>query len=464
MDKRRILEIYLNVIEWGDGVFGAEAAARHYYGASAASLGPEAAARLAAMVPNPRFYDRNRNTAWLARKTADDPRAHARGGAAVIDAAANPPRRHAAGAPRGGRAPARATSAWSRTSRTARASTTRKPALVDEPGPQAELRELQKRLDDLHPADVAYVLEGLPLEDRLLVWGLVRSDRDGEILLEVSDAVRDTLLADMDSAEIVAATQNLDADEIADLAPDLPEEVVQDIIEAQDVEDRAELQTALSYPEGTVGALMDFEVVSIREDVDLRGGAALPAPLRRAAAPDRRGLRGRPRRPPEGRAAAEHAAGHRSRRRGRRALRPRGGLVRARRTTPTRRRRRSTATTWCARRWSTPQRQGDRPRHRRRGARVRARAPGAAGARQGGPARGGGHLLERLGEREEPRAVARAEPLHRVRRLARGGRLRGLDREARRARRADADRGRHRRQLRQPDHHAHRARARARAR
>jgi monofunctional biosynthetic peptidoglycan transglycosylase len=69
MDKKRILEIYLNVIEWGDGIFGAEAAARHYYRASAASLGPEAAARLAAMVPNPRFYDRNRNTAWLAKKT-----------------------------------------------------------------------------------------------------------------------------------------------------------------------------------------------------------------------------------------------------------------------------------------------------------------------------------------------------------------------------------------------------------
>ena len=69
MDKRRILEIYLNVIEWGEGVFGAEAAAKHYFGASATSLGPEASARLAAMIPNPRFYDRNRNTAWLARKT-----------------------------------------------------------------------------------------------------------------------------------------------------------------------------------------------------------------------------------------------------------------------------------------------------------------------------------------------------------------------------------------------------------
>ena len=69
MEKRRILEIYLNVIEWGEGVFGAEAAARHYFNTGAASLGPEPAARLAAIVPNPRFYDRNRNTPWIAKKT-----------------------------------------------------------------------------------------------------------------------------------------------------------------------------------------------------------------------------------------------------------------------------------------------------------------------------------------------------------------------------------------------------------
>jgi monofunctional biosynthetic peptidoglycan transglycosylase len=69
MEKRRILEIYLNVIEWGEGVFGADAAARHYFNTSASAIGPEGAARLAAIVPNPRFYDRNRNTAWINRKT-----------------------------------------------------------------------------------------------------------------------------------------------------------------------------------------------------------------------------------------------------------------------------------------------------------------------------------------------------------------------------------------------------------
>ncbi len=70
MSKRRILEIYLNVIEWGNGVFGAEAASWHYYRTSAARLSVDQSARLAAMVPNPRYYDRVRTTPALERKAA----------------------------------------------------------------------------------------------------------------------------------------------------------------------------------------------------------------------------------------------------------------------------------------------------------------------------------------------------------------------------------------------------------
>jgi monofunctional biosynthetic peptidoglycan transglycosylase len=69
MDKQRIFEIYLNVIEWGEGVFGAEAAARHYFGVSAAQLSPEQAAKLASMVPNPRYYDRHREARGMLAKT-----------------------------------------------------------------------------------------------------------------------------------------------------------------------------------------------------------------------------------------------------------------------------------------------------------------------------------------------------------------------------------------------------------
>ncbi|MHA5865682.1 magnesium transporter MgtE N-terminal domain-containing protein, partial [Pseudomonas aeruginosa] len=91
---------------------------------------------------------------------------------------------------------------------------------------------LQRKLEELHPADIAHILESLPLDDRLTVWQLVKSEDDGDILLEVSDAVRETLIADMDDHEIIAATKDLDADELADLAPELPRDVVHELMES----------------------------------------------------------------------------------------------------------------------------------------------------------------------------------------------------------------------------------------
>jgi magnesium transporter len=129
------------------------------------------------------------------------------------------------------------------------------------------LVELQKQLEALHPADIAHLLESLPVEQRLIVWDLVKAEREGEILLEVSDAVRQTLIAQMDEQELVAATERLDTNEIADLAPDLPREVFQGVIRSLSPEEREQLRAAMSYPEGTVGALMDFDVISIRDDV-----------------------------------------------------------------------------------------------------------------------------------------------------------------------------------------------------
>ncbi len=129
--------------------------------------------------------------------------------------------------------------------------------------------ELQKKLDQMHPADVAYVLEALPLEERLAVWDLVKAERDGEILLEVSDAVRETLIAHMETKELVAATEQLDTDEIADLAPDLPREVMQDVFRSLSTEERDQLRSAMSYPEDTVGGLMDFDMITVRDDISV---------------------------------------------------------------------------------------------------------------------------------------------------------------------------------------------------
>ncbi|MEO8202221.1 MAG: magnesium transporter [Betaproteobacteria bacterium] len=128
---------------------------------------------------------------------------------------------------------------------------------------------LRSKLEHLHPADIAFILESLPLRERLFVWDLVKAGRDGEILLEASDAVRETLIASMDSDELVAAAETLEADELADLAPDLPEEVIQDVILSLPLEEREQLRAAMSYSDGSVGALMDFDMVTVREDVTL---------------------------------------------------------------------------------------------------------------------------------------------------------------------------------------------------
>lgn len=131
------------------------------------------------------------------------------------------------------------------------------------------LAVLQRHLDELHPADIAFILESLPLQDRLTVWQRVKAERDGDILLEVSDAVRESLIADMDRHEILAAVEPLDADELADLVEDLPKAMLPELMASLDSQQREQVQAALSYEDDKLGALMDFEMVTIREDVSL---------------------------------------------------------------------------------------------------------------------------------------------------------------------------------------------------
>jgi magnesium transporter len=129
--------------------------------------------------------------------------------------------------------------------------------------------ELQNKLGELHSSDIAFILEALPIEQRLLVWDLVKADRDGEILIEVSDSVRESLIATMSREELREAAEQLDTDEIADLAHDLPQAVIRDVFKSLSIEEREQLRAAMSYPEDAVGALMDFDMMTIREDVSL---------------------------------------------------------------------------------------------------------------------------------------------------------------------------------------------------
>ena len=141
--------------------------------------------------------------------------------------------------------------------------------LLDKMLHKRHLAELSDKLNELHPADIAYILEALPIEQRLTVWNLVKAERDGEILIEVSDAVRESLIANMSRDELREAAEQLDTDEIADLAPDLPQHVIRDVFKSLPIEEREQLRAAMSYPEDSVGALMDFNMVHVREDVTL---------------------------------------------------------------------------------------------------------------------------------------------------------------------------------------------------
>lgn len=142
-------------------------------------------------------------------------------------------------------------------------------APVDALADQQYLHDLGERIQRLHPADIAYILEALPPEDRMLVWDLVQSDKDGEILLEVSDSVRETLIRSMDRAELVEAIETLDADEIAELAPDLPRDVVEEVRRGLTQQEREQLRASMSFPEGSVGELMDFEAITVRREYTL---------------------------------------------------------------------------------------------------------------------------------------------------------------------------------------------------
>ena len=131
----------------------------------------------------------------------------------------------------------------------------------------AKLVELTAILHELHPADMAVLLESLPPKERVVVWKLAEPEDDGDVLLEVSEAVRETLIESMGKDELLAAVEDLDADDLAELADDLPHQVVYEALQTRDEEEREQVKAAMSYEDGLVGALMDFELVSVRADV-----------------------------------------------------------------------------------------------------------------------------------------------------------------------------------------------------
>jgi magnesium transporter len=136
------------------------------------------------------------------------------------------------------------------------------------------LTSLQSKLKRLHTADVADILERLPLEDRLLVWDQVKEKRGGEVLLEVTDAVRQQLVSSMDSEALLAVLNQMDGDDLAFIADDIPDPVLQIRLQSLTEEDQHWLRNAMIYEEDTAGYLMSNELVMVRDTDTLQQAAS----------------------------------------------------------------------------------------------------------------------------------------------------------------------------------------------
>jgi len=131
------------------------------------------------------------------------------------------------------------------------------------------VREATRLLQSLAPAEIAHLLESLPPAEREIIWNLVDEEFDGQILLLVTDEVRDSLIRHMDPEELLAATANLDLDDLADLVQQMPSAVTREVMQALDDQRRKRLEAVLSYSEDTAGGLMNTDTVTVRPEVTL---------------------------------------------------------------------------------------------------------------------------------------------------------------------------------------------------
>ena len=146
---------------------------------------------------------------------------------------------------------------------------------------QTDLEELRERLNSgemqpvrtlmgsLHPAELARLIESLPLEERTIVWEMVDTQLGGEILVEVSEEVRDGLIEGMQTQELIDAIEGIEVDDLADLIADLPETLTQEVLKSLGHQDRERLAQVLAYDEDTAGGLMNIDIVTVRPDVTI---------------------------------------------------------------------------------------------------------------------------------------------------------------------------------------------------
>jgi magnesium transporter len=131
------------------------------------------------------------------------------------------------------------------------------------------MRSATRLIRSLTPSELARLLESLPPPERALIWQMVDPEHEGDVLVELAEEVRDGLISGMATERLIAATEGMELDDLADLLADLPEALTQQVLRSMDAQDRDRLSQVLSYDEDTAGGLMNVDVVTVRPDVSL---------------------------------------------------------------------------------------------------------------------------------------------------------------------------------------------------
>jgi magnesium transporter len=131
------------------------------------------------------------------------------------------------------------------------------------------MRHGQRMINSMHPAEIASLIESLPPAKREIVWEFVDPELEGDVLIELNDEVRAELIGGMDAEELIAATEGMEVDDLADLIGDLPETLNERVMRSMDAQDRERLSAVLAFAEDSAGGLMNLDAVTVRPDVTL---------------------------------------------------------------------------------------------------------------------------------------------------------------------------------------------------
>lgn len=129
--------------------------------------------------------------------------------------------------------------------------------------------QVRRMLNGMPGVDIAHLIESSPPRARHILWKLTDKDQEKEILQYLSDDIRNQFISQMDTQELVEATEDFDPDDLADVLQQLPDAVIQEVLRSMDVQNRQRLETILSYPEDTAGGLMNTDVITVRPDINV---------------------------------------------------------------------------------------------------------------------------------------------------------------------------------------------------